>query len=224
MTTPIRKSVLMVLLALSIDAGAEVYKCRLPDGQMEITNAPCPKGSGTVTVRPDEKVSEADRLQAEREVERMRLQADRMEAAQRAAETERIAAQKRNPAVNAPPAAETRTVEECLHDVGQQALDAHQRAEQEATCRAGGRSSQPVYVPVPVYAGNPISICIENVLRLKLPPAEQSQRLAQCQGHLAPPPPTISQPAPSTPPKPAGPAPVESSRVICPPNNKNCVR
>ena len=219
MTTPIRKSVFMVLLALSIDAGAEVYKCRLPDGQMEITNAPCPKGSGTVTVRPDEKVSEADRLQAEREVERMRLQADRMEAAQRAAETERIAAQKRNPAVNALPAAETRTVEECLHDVGQQALDAHQRAEQEAACRAGGRSSQPVYVPVPVYAGNPISICIENVLRLKLPPAEQSQRLAQCQGHLAPPPPTISQPPTET-----GPAPVESSRVICPPNNKNCVR
>ncbi len=214
---------LLLLLALSTQAGAEVYKCRLADGQFEFTNAPCPKGSGTVKVRPDDKVSEADRLQAEREVERMRVQADKMEAAQRAertAEAERLAVQKRNAPVTPTPPGEMKTADECLRDLENQVLEASQRATLEAACLANGRAGPPVYVPVPVPSGNPVSSCIESVLRLKLPPAEQGQRLAQCQGHLISPP-TVSQPVQ---PKPVTPAPAESSWVICPPDNKNCRR
>ena len=64
---------LLAGLLFSTAAGAEIYKCRLPSGKVEISNTPCPSGSGTVTVRPDDNVPEASRQQAERDVERMRI-------------------------------------------------------------------------------------------------------------------------------------------------------
>ncbi len=63
---------LLAGLLLAQSAGAEIYKCRLPGGKVEISNSPCPGGSGTVAVRPEEAVSEANRQQAERDVARMR--------------------------------------------------------------------------------------------------------------------------------------------------------
>lgn len=218
---------LIPLLTLSAQAGAEVYKCRLPSGQVEITNAPCPKGSGTLTVRPDEKVSEAERQQAEREVERIRLYVDKREAALRAeqqAEAERSAAQQRSAASNVPSPTTTGSVEECLRELDRRPLESGQRAEMEANCRNQARSSQPVYVPVPVPAANPAGICIENVLRLKLAPAEQGRRLALCQGQFAPAQPAMAPPVQQMPSRPAMPTPVETPHVVCPPNNKNCGR
>ncbi len=220
------------LLALSAQAGAEAYKCRLANGQVEITNAPCPKGSGTLAVRPDEKISEAERLQAEREFERIRIYVDKREAAQRAeqaAEAERSAAQSRNLAANPPaPPGDSRSTEECLNDLDSRALETTQRAELEAACRNPARNSQPVYIPVPVAvpvpAANPSGACIENVLRLKLAPAEQGRRLALCHGQFAPTQPPMTQPVQIAPSRPAQPAPVETPYVICPPNNKNCGR
>lgn len=220
------------LLTLSAQAGAEVYKCRLTNGQLEITNAPCPKGSGTLAVRPDEKISEAERLQAEREYERIRIYVDKREAAQRAeqaAEAERSAAQNRKLAANPPaPSDDSKSTEECLNDLDSRALETTQRAELEAACRNPARNSQPVHVPVPVAVpvpvGNPAGMCIENVLRLKLAPAEQGRRLALCQGQFVPAQPPMAPPVQAQPARPVAPAPVETPYVICPPNNKNCGR
>jgi len=147
------------LISLPAPASAEIYKCRLPNGNTEIANVPCPSGSGTVTVRPDEPVSEASRRQAEREVERMRDYVEKREAVQRAeekAEREEQAVSQRQSSSASRTPRNYGSAEECLRDVAQMALEITQRAQMEADCRSIVKP-QTVYLPVgvPYYPPRP---------------------------------------------------------------------
>lgn len=132
------------------NAIGEIYKCRMPDGRIEIANVPCAAGSSTLKTRPAEIVSPESRQQAERDAERMRDYVDKRESAQRAteaAERERLAEQQR-----AAPVRQSKSygsADECLRDIGQMALETGQRAQMESECRAIARP-QTVYVPYPV--------------------------------------------------------------------------
>ena len=186
---------LLAGLLLTQPAGAEIYKCRLPGGKVEISNSPCPGGSGTVAVRPEETVSEANRQQAERDVERMRNFVDRRESAQRAEAAAERQAQSQRQAAGSPPPLRYGDPDACLRDLAQQALEATQRAQLEAECRSLIRppeAQQPVYV-VPGYG---------------FPP----QHYPPPRPHPRPPPPPPAQVAPSGP-----------SMVICAPG-KPCSR
>ncbi|AXS80336.1 DUF4124 domain-containing protein [Dechloromonas sp. HYN0024] len=152
------------LIFLSTAASAEIYKCRLANGNTEISNLPCPLGSSTITSRPDERVSEAARRQAEHEVERMRQYVEKREASQRAEDTaardERAATQPRR----TPPPAPTlqrqyANTEECLRSIEGMALEATQRAQMEAECHNIAAPPQNVYIPgtVPAYPQHPHS-------------------------------------------------------------------
>lgn len=143
------------LISLTAPASAEIYKCRLANGKTEITNVPCPTGSGTVTVRPDEPVSEASRRAAQQDVERMRTYVEKREAVQRAEEAAdreaRVVSQRQqNTASRAP--RQYGNTDECLRNVESMVLEASQRAQMEAECR-NLTSPQPIYAPVgvPVY-------------------------------------------------------------------------
>lgn len=144
------------LISLPAPARAEIYKCRLPDGRTEISNIPCPTGSGTLTVRPDERVPEAARRAAEQEVERMRAFVEKREAAQRAdemAEREQQRASGGQPrnveASRPPPPRQVGNTEECLRQLEPMVLEANQRTQMEAECRSLV-SPQPVYQTPPV--------------------------------------------------------------------------
>ena len=214
--------ILLALLTTSLfalPAQAEIYKCRLPNGKTEISNSPCPTGSGTLTVRPDDTVPEQNRLQAERDAERMRSYVDKREAAQRAeelAERERLAGERQAAAQQG--VYQSDNMSECLRQLEQHPVDATRRAELEAICRAKARN-EPAVVQVPVLGGpvigSSVDRCLHNVLRLHLGPAEQNRRMAQCQGNYGPSPGPAPHPAPRPPVKPAKP---------CPPNDKFCVR
>ena len=186
---------LLAGLLLTQPAGAEIYKCRLPNGKVEISNSPCPGGSGTVAVRPEETVSEANRQQAERDVERMRNFVDRRESAQRAEAAAERQAQSQRQAAGSPPPLRYGDPDACLRDLAQQALEATQRAQLEAECRSLVRPpapQQPVYV-VPGYG----------IPQHHYPPPRP---------HPRPPPPPPGNAAPSGP-----------SMVICAPG-KPCSR
>ncbi|MGE5470822.1 MAG: DUF4124 domain-containing protein [Bacteroidota bacterium] len=213
-------------LALSTPAGAEVYKCRTADGRLEFANKPCPSGASTLKTVPDEKVSEANRLQAEREVERMREYVGKREAAQRAEQN--VERQAGPPPVANGGAAPGRRVEDCLRELEQQALPAIQRAQLESACRSM-EPSQAGYVPVPVpvavpaHGGrheSPGDSCRDSVERLNLPAAERNRRLNQCAASdVAPPQPQyIQQPQPKPPAAPAAPG----MALNCLPGANNC--
>lgn len=152
----------LAALIFSSMVSADIYKCRLPNGQTEISNTPCAAGA-TLKTRPEERVSEADRQQAERDLERMRDYVDKREAAQRAEsaadyERQRLQASQR---VATPIATGNYSnADECLRDVAQMALGATQRAQMEAECRqiaprAPAAISSPYPVVVPVYIAPP---------------------------------------------------------------------
>lgn len=177
-------------------AMAEIYKCRLPGGKTEISNAPCPRGSETLTARPDETVPEANRQQAERDVERMRNFVDKREASQRAeSEAERQAS--RPAASGQPTARRYGDAAACLDQLRQQVLEAGQRAALEAECR----SLQPAPEAAPTPGYGPLYV-----------PAY---------GHPPPPRPAYPRQTPDTP----RPAPPSGPPVtLCPPASKNCQR
>lgn len=186
---------LLAGLLLAPPVSAEIYKCRLPGGKVEISNSPCPGGSGTLAVRPEETVSEANRQQAERDVARMRNFVDRRESAQRAEAAAERQAQSQRQAAGSPPPLRYGDPDACLRDLAQQALEATQRAQLEAECRSLVRPpapQQPVYV-VPGYG----------IPQHHYPPPRP---------HPRPPPPPPGNAAPSGP-----------SMVICAPG-KPCSR
>lgn len=144
-------SLFLLVLLLTGSVEAQVYKCKQPDGSTEFSNLPCAKGSSTLKAVPSETVSEQARREAERNVERMRMEADKLEASRVAEEAARREASN---AENSAAAPATNSIENCLRDLERLSLDAARRAELEAQCRSGN-SVQPVYVPVPVpvYGG-----------------------------------------------------------------------
>jgi hypothetical protein len=208
-----------LLLALFIfPAQAEIYKCRLANGRTEISNTPCPGGSTTLSARPDETVPEASREQAERDVARMRSFVEQREAEQRREEAaDRQQQEAERQAAAARSVYETDNMESCLRELGRQTVDAGRRAELEAICRAKEKAAPTVIaVPVPSYPLHGGDACIQNVLRLRLAPAEQERRIARCRGiTTAPPAHTAPRPAPRAP-----------SRALkpCPGEDRYCVR
>lgn len=202
----------LMLLASAWPAAAEIYKCRTADGRTEITNAPCPSERGTLSVRADETVPAETHEQAERDVQRMRDFVDQRASEQRqeaAAEQQRQAEENQAEATRRVYAAEN--MEICLAELGQITLPTDRRAELEAICRA--KAAAPVVVGVPVYGGiaSPVDDCIARVMRLRLAPAEQQRRIAQCRGVASPPP---RQPAPPSAKSPAKPKPPATSNQL----------
>lgn len=212
---------LLTALLLALPAQADIYKCRLANGKTEISNAPCPSGSGTITVRPDDVVPEQSRQQAERDVERMQSRIEKRQAAQleeemaerqRQAEAQQAAAQQR--------VYQSADMDECLRELAQHSVEAKRRAELEAICQAKARN-QPTVVGVPIFTGGgPIGgsgHCIESVLRLNLSASEQSLRLAQCRGSHGQPQPPAAMPRPV-------PRPDARPGKPCPRGDLYCVR
>ncbi len=147
----------LCLAIFALPATADVYKCRLPNGQTEISNSPCASGSGTLKVRPDDTVPEQSRLQAERDAARMREYAEKREAAKRLDEQ----AERKDEAARRDTAAsrevyQSATMDECLATLARHAPEAGRQAELEAICRAKPKSEPSAPAPtqqiiVPVY-------------------------------------------------------------------------
>lgn len=138
---------------LALPAQADIYKCRLASGKTEISNSPCSGGSGTVSVRPDDTVTEQNRQQAERNVERMQSFVEKREAehlADEKAERERQANEHQWAVQQR--VYESTSMDDCLRELAQQNIDPRRRAELEAICRAKARNEPTIVgVPVPVH-------------------------------------------------------------------------
>lgn len=144
-----------LLLSLPLTGFAQVYKCRLPNGQTEISTQPCSTGK-TLDVRQEERISDADRQAAERDLERVRNFVDKREAARRAdqaadLEQQRLNSRRQN---NNSEGRVYGSADECLRDAAQMGLEGSQRQQMEADCRRIGANSQPmtVFVPYPVVS------------------------------------------------------------------------
>ncbi len=147
---------LLFLALFALPAQADVYKCRLPNGQTEISNAPCASGSGTLKVRPDDTVPEQNRQQAEREAARMREYVEKREAAKRLDEqAERKEEATRRQSAATRDVYDSANMEDCLAALARHSPGAERQAELEAICRAKPKSEAPAAPPqqiiVPVY-------------------------------------------------------------------------
>lgn len=149
-TTP---ALLLSLLAITLPAWGQAYKCRMPDGSTQISSEPCAAGARTLKEVDEEVIPDSVREQAERDVARQRREADRLEADRRAdaAEARRDAEAARKAAGLPAPAA----VQNCLNTVARMNIDASRRAELESGCQLTGQV-QPIYNETyqpPVYYG-----------------------------------------------------------------------
>lgn len=133
---------LMLLLGVALTAQAQVYKCRQPDGRTQISTSPCAGGAKTIKEVEEDVVPDDVRAKAERDAERQRKQADRMEAERKADEADdrREAERQRKESGLPTPAA----LQQCLNTVARMNIDASRRAELESGCQLTGKVA-PVY-------------------------------------------------------------------------------
>lgn len=200
-----------LLLVSLAPAHAGAYKCRLPDGSIEITSQPCASGSATLGVRNDEAVSETRRREIEDDLRRMRTYLDQREIEQRnQLDRERQKPSPLSETSDAPltppsPPPARRTLEDCLRDLDRQAVPPMQRSQLENLCRSNP-DSRPTVVTVPVYIPAPAPAIVTS----PNPPAA-----------LAPHP----QPTPSVaypPARKATPPAPEKPSSVCLPGSKTC--
>ena len=138
----IARPALMLLLGVALTAQAEVYKCRQPDGRTQISTSPCAGGAKTIKEVEEEVIPDDVRAKAERDAERQRRQANKLEAERKAedAEDRREAERLRKESGLPTPAA----VQQCMNTVARMNIDAGRRAELESGCQLTGRVA-PVY-------------------------------------------------------------------------------
>lgn len=148
------KTLLLLALCFALPAGADVYKCRLPDGRIEIANAPCARNAGTLEQRPEESVSAERKAESERDLERQRAFVEKREAARR--EEEKL-------------------------EMEREARQREAAAREAAAAPAPAPAPTTTYVPVPVPV-SPVDQCIQRVYRQPLSNAERNRRIQQCQG------------------------------------------
>lgn len=153
------KSVFALLAFLCCSpAFADAYKCRLADGSIEISNTPCKSGATTVSVRPDERVSESAREQTERETLRMRAYADKLE-------DKRESRQEEAPAE---PASKARSNE----------AELPQSVVVEQPVQVVVRSAAP---SVPISGPDPLMVCLQNVQEHAKNSVERRKGIANCE-------------------------------------------
>lgn len=143
---------LLALLAVTLPAWGQAYKCRLPDGSTQISSAPCAGGAKTLKEVDDEVIPDDVRTRAEQDAERQRRRAGELAAERKAdeAQDKRDAEAARKAAGLPAPA----TVQQCLNTVNRMNIDASRRSELESGCQLTGRV-EPVYTETyqPSYYG-----------------------------------------------------------------------
>lgn len=142
---------LLAVLALSLPAWGQAYKCRQPDGSTQISSEPCAGGARTLKEVDEEIIPDDVRAKAERDAERQRRQADKLEADRRADEAEERKAREQQRRAAGGPTPEA--IQYCLDTLNRMNLDKDRRGALETGCVANGRID-PVYTaPAPSYYG-----------------------------------------------------------------------
>ena len=145
--------VCVMLLGVLPVAMADVYKCRSEDGRLTFSNTSCPNSTNMLEVRADEKISAEARAQRERDMEKMRRQAELLESARIAPKADAA-----SPAVSGSSAIER----------GIPSL-----APVPASESVGNDSGM---------AGDPVVNCMLRVERSSLSEVEKQKLLSRCQG------------------------------------------
>lgn len=239
---PLTPYLCLLLFLPALPAHADAYKCRLPDGGVEISSTPCKGAANTMAVRPTETVDETARLQAERDFARIKEYAENQSADIRTRQAEAEKKYQEEQLHKARLAVSRSTSREaCLEILASHTVDDDQGKELLAECRgkpmavrAPNQPDRPVFTnPAPSYP-DWTTQCIQQVLAQRLPPQIQQQRLLSCQGST-----TVNRPQrPESRPEPR-PAPRPEIRPEapvraiepkttgikpCPPNDRYCVR
>lgn len=225
-----RPVILLLTLLATSSANADAYKCRLADGSLEISSRPCAAGSATLGIKAEERIPEQRRLEAWREVERLKAQLETQNAAQNQAATPQ---RPPSPPADNPRTSDSprRTTEECLQALNQRPLEPSHRTQLENLCHTNP-DAEPVLIPVPTPVptpvttwgappANPLGECIASTQQLNLPAQEKLQRFRECEALYG-----IPQSTPrGVPGKPPA-APTHSAGEIrtipCLPGNKDC--
>lgn len=224
----------LILTLAALPLQADAYKCRLPDGGIEISTTPCKSNANTLAVRPTETVDEAAREQAERDLARMKdyVATQSAEIRTRQAEEEKKSQEAQGRKAQQ---AVTRSTskEACLETLANYTVDSALTLELLAQCRSkpaqpkapDNATMRPMQTPLPMYP-DWTTQCIQQVLAQRLPPQIQQERLLACQGRATvnrpQRPETRPEPRPEKPQRPT--APPSGIAKPCPPNDRYCVR
>lgn len=235
---PLTRYLCLLLFLPAMSVHADAYKCRLPDGGVEISSTPCKGAANTMAMHPAETVNETARLQAERDFARIKEYAENQSAEIRTRQAEEEKKSQDEQLRKARLAVSRSTSREaCLEKLASHTVDGDQGQELLAECRAKPLAARAPNIPDRPAFPNPspsypdwTTQCIQQVLAQRLPPQIQQQRLLSCQGAATVNRPQRPESRPDPRPEMRPAAPVRSlepkTTLIkpCPPNDRYCVR
>lgn len=177
---------LFLLLAATIaaNAGAEVYRCKGPDGKVQFSDTACKAGIKAEIVPDRAPVTERQRYEARQRALRMQGEAADLDAEKASAQPTYQAQQQRQQAATGSTAVTAReassdagAIAACVRDVERRGASQKVKAEMVAACRTAGVVQRSTGL-----SGDVVNDCVRNVERTGAPEKTKARQLAICHG------------------------------------------
>lgn len=193
---------LLLAAAITTNAGAQVYRCKGPDGKVQFSDTVCKAGISSEIVPDRAPVTEQQRYEAQQRALRMQDEAATLDAEKASAQAAYRAQQQRQQAETERKAAPLReasidadAIAACVRDVERRGASQKVKAEMIAACRTAGLAQRSTGL-----SGDVVNDCVRRVERTSASEKEKARQLAICHGgDVSPeslPPPVQSNPPP----------------------------
>ena len=186
------KQIAWLLLLGSFAVHAEMYKCKGPDGKLQLTDRPCAAGSQSETVKDKGSyVSDQDRYAAQVRAARAKgeldqkdyekaVEVDNYNREQQRADAARKAAQAAQ--VQQSSGNYQKASEECVKDVERRGGSQDDKARMMSACQTAGSTQRSLGV-----SQDMVTACVKNVERSAASEAVKTREIAKCHGGDVPP-------------------------------------
>ncbi|HMV21904.1 MAG TPA: hypothetical protein PKL28_04395 [Rhodocyclaceae bacterium] len=180
---------------LSLNAWADIYKCKTPSGKTIISDTGCKDNSAAVAVHSSESLTQQQRIDAEAVQRRNKAQLETLENENTAWRNQPSPPSPVSPvAAGNTTAMDEEAIRQCVRDVERQGMSERKKAELITACRTAGSSQRASGTDE-----DAVRNCVRRVERTGASGAVKARQIALCHGGDVPPEPVVVATPPSTP-------------------------
>ena len=183
----------LVFVAVSANASAQLYKCKGADGKVQFSDTACKAGSASELVPDRAPITPQQRYEAQQRAQQMRDEAAALDHEEASVRAQSEAQQRQHDAQADRRAAATRSasdareaINNCIRDVEQRGTSQDVKAELIAACRTAAFVQDSTGI-----SGDTVKNCVRNVERTAASESDKARQIAICHGGAVPPEPDV---------------------------------
>ena len=171
----LKRIIVLAILSVAVNAHAEVYKCKGPDGKTQFSDTQCKVGSTSERMPDKAPITEQQRVDAQQRNLQLQREVSASESPRNPAS---------QPTQSAPVASAPQTVpndsdaiSSCIRDVERQGTSQKVKAEMIVACQTAGQTQR-----ASGRSGDAVSECVRSVERTGASGTDKARQLAMCHG------------------------------------------